>query len=133
MGRPIGENKYRCQSCHSTEDLLINSRRKTGIGWSCRGCNSERARLYRMTPEGKKKVYAAIYRSIKKYPDRQKARVSVMEAVKKGELIRPKRCPCCNKKKLVQAHHTDYTKPLEVKWLCRGCHADEHKKHPFTV
>lgn len=26
----------------------------------------------------------------------------------------------------VEAHHTDYSKPLEVEWLCPGCHASIH-------
>lgn len=55
-----------------------------------------------------------------------KARSAVARAVRKCELIR---LPCerCGKTKS-EAHHPDYTKPLEVIWLCRQCHAKEHRK-----
>jgi len=35
----------------------------------------------------------------------------------------------------VQAHHIDYSKPLEIRWLCKACHRLEHKgdrKHEHT-
>jgi rubrerythrin len=27
-------------------------------------------------------------------------------------------------------HHADYSKPLEVTWMCRPCHLAEHGKSP---
>ena len=29
----------------------------------------------------------------------------------------------------VEAHHNDYNKPLEIRWLCRNCHREWHKEH----
>lgn len=36
-------------------------------------------------------------------------------------------CEICGKIK-VQAHHDDYTKPLEVRWLCSIHHGEHHRK-----
>lgn len=44
-----------------------------------------------------------------------------------------KRSPCekCGNKKS-HAHHEDYTKPREVRWLCPKCHGREHRPAPHT-
>lgn len=56
---------------------------------------------------------------------KHKARCLVWVAIQKGEL---KRGPCraCGATEDIHAHHEDYTKPLEVDWLCRGCHNLRH-------
>ena len=60
----------------------------------------------------------------KRYPEKIKAREKVHYAVKTGRLIKGK-CEFCNEIKTF-AHHEDYLKPLEVKWLCRKHHRAEH-------
>jgi hypothetical protein len=47
-------------------------------------------------------------------------------ALKRGELIRDA-CQHCGDIKS-QGHHEDYTKPLDVIWLCRRCHTKEHQR-----
>ena len=39
-----------------------------------------------------------------------------------------KPCEVCGETK-VEAHHDDYTKPLEVRWLCKRHHAEVHIRH----
>jgi hypothetical protein len=48
-----------------------------------------------------------------------------LKAIKEGQLTR---LPCreCGSTIAVEAHHEDYTKPLEVQWLCRKHHARRH-------
>jgi hypothetical protein len=62
----------------------------------------------------------------KNNPEKNKAYVKVWYALKTGKIKKDK-CFFCNNKK-VEAHHKDYKKPLEVIWLCDGCHKQVHLK-----
>lgn len=55
-------------------------------------------------------------------------------AVRKGLIEKRTSCEACRTEYLfkdgrtgVQAHHDDYNKPLEVRWLCQKCHHAWHK------
>lgn len=45
---------------------------------------------------------------------------------KLGYIQRPSRCDSCGKIKHLEMHHTDYTKPLDIVWLCKTCHSLDH-------
>ncbi len=54
-----------------------------------------------------------------------KTREALRNAVKDGSILKPDRCQRCNKKDIksrIHGHHHDYSKPLEVEWLCSECH-----------
>jgi hypothetical protein len=55
--------------------------------------------------------------------EERKARRTVGNAVRGGRLVRPKVCSRCRESDKIEAHHEDYSKPLEVTWLCKKCHA----------
>lgn len=71
-----------------------------------------------------------------RYKLRRACANAVHRAIKAGRLVRPDRCERCGEdpgkakdgRPLVQAHHEDYSRPLEVRWLCTLCHALEHRK-----
>ena len=42
-----------------------------------------------------------------------------------GTLIRLP-CEVCGTNKDVQAHHDDYSQPLDIRWLCRKHHREHH-------
>lgn len=55
------------------------------------------------------------------------AREAVKRAVRSGRLIKPKACEeCGSTSEAPHAHHSDYSKPLAVEWLCRECHGFRH-------
>jgi ribosomal protein S27AE len=55
------------------------------------------------------------------------ARAHANTAVRRGTLKR-KPCEVCGDADSVK-HHDDYSKPLEVRWLCRKCHKAHHAAH----
>lgn len=65
-----------------------------------------------------------IRRSIKKSPEKQKARMLLFRAVRNGSIFKGK-CEVCGNEKS-EAHHADYSKPLDVKWLCKKHHTEVH-------
>ena len=92
----------------------------------CKVCAREDARLnYKKNVE-----YYRIYdrkRGFRAY-DIQKirARRAVRDALARGELVRGVCEIGVNCYGRIEAHHDDYTKPLNVAWLCRPCHLDLH-------
>jgi hypothetical protein len=62
----------------------------------------------------------------KKNPIRNKAHKLLQNALKKGIIVKPKKCEICNKEKRIIGHHDDYMKPLVVKWICDSCHLKVH-------
>lgn len=55
------------------------------------------------------------------------ARLTYARAIKSKQLIRGTTCNRCGKTGPgMHGHHEDYTKPLEVEWLCARCHGLIH-------
>lgn len=78
---------------------------------------------------GEKEYYKLITNSVrkwrKKHPERRVAHGVVFVAKRNGTL---KQSPCevCGETKS-QAHHEDYAKPLDVRWLCKRHHIEADK------
>lgn len=58
------------------------------------------------------------------------------KAIQKGIIKRKKHCELCGDsgkfkdgRTKIQAHHDDYNKPLDIRWLCQKCHHDWHKNN----
>lgn len=48
-------------------------------------------------------------------------------ALRVGKIFK-KSCEICGESN-AEMHHDDYSKPLEVRWLCRRCHTEWHKNN----
>jgi hypothetical protein len=65
-----------------------------------------------------------------KNKEKRRAHVVLNRAVNSGKVMRPKECSECKKECKPDGHHLDYSKPLEVIWICRACHS---RKSPRMV
>lgn len=66
-----------------------------------------------------------------RFPEKHSARKKVRRAVASGLLV-PKPCEVCGNCQ-VQAHHDDYSKPLDVRWLCFVHHREVHGQRVLVV
>ena len=125
----------KCCICKSQEGLskIYNRIRKDGSnreGYICRPCNTDRIRKYRNTKNGKR-VIAAITKKQRiknKSSGKESARIALNQSVKSGKIIKPRTCSRCPSSFHIHAHHPDYSKPIDVIWLCAACHSAEHKR-----
>ena len=112
-----------------------------GLFGTCKDClrvyTNERCRRVRTDPrfESEFKIRSA---RRKKYRKRvyqailhmDKAHKKVHKALRMGTLIKATDCERCGKTpepRHLHGHHADYSKPLNVEWICTTCHGKEHR------
>lgn len=122
--RPCGpddfyeSNKTRCKECIKS---AVRAYAKTEAGKA-----TERKR--NAHPLRKAKISARAKEWSAKHPDRYKAHYTVSNAIRDGRLAKPKACESCGGHGRIHGHHHDYSKPLDVRWLCPSCHATADNK-----
>jgi hypothetical protein len=95
-----------------------------------RASNLEKIRAYDRARGNRQPVtYLAEY--AKANPEKRAAHVAVGNAVRDGKLIKPDQCSECDSTFHIEGHHDDYSKPLEVRWLCSACHKQHHANEAF--
>lgn len=95
---------------------------------------AERERYAR--DRARRKVQAAEQRERDRESGALVARQAVRLALRRGGLARPDHCekcgapdaPLADGRTSLQAHHADYSRPLDVSWHCVRCHGVEHRR-----
>jgi len=86
---------------------------------------SARHKRYQKTESGK----ASVIKSKKKWqeqnPVKRAVHVITGNAIRSGRISKEP-CEVCGSKSRIHAHHDDYSKPLEVRWLCAKHHQEWH-------
>ena len=125
----------KCSSCQQLlNKSLFNRDRSTkrGFDYRCRPCAWLQKREWRKLNPEKNKASHAKWRSKYQKEYRKKPEVKVKtfavnkvnHAIRDGRLFREP-CEVCGAEK-VEAHHEDYSKPLDVMWLCKKHHTELH-------
>ncbi len=87
----------------------------------------EMQRRYKKTEKGKAAAARARANWIAKNPEKRRAQVAVGNAIRDGRLEK-KPCEFCGEIK-VEAHHHDYSRPLDVVWLCKAHHGHTRRRY----
>lgn len=89
----------------------------------CKECTRLRVKERRdLHPE---KELETRLKACKKNPSHKNAYMAVDAAIRCGKLVKPNCCQGCGRsaeETRLSSHHYDYTKPLDVIWLCAACH-----------
>lgn len=89
-----------------------------------REVNKRAKRKYNKSEKG----HAAFRRRYVRDAEKVLAMRVLNHAVARGDLVRPMRCTNCGLARKTEGHHSDYSKPLDVTWLCPKCHKTEDKE-----
>lgn len=110
-------HRNKCKDCAKKDARENRSKRRSQYA------AYERQRF--RDPKRKAQLLEAQRRRRVRYPEKDKARHAVNNAIRDGKLERGM-CEVCGE--VGQAHHEDYSRPLDVRWLCLKHHRQEHDR-----
>jgi hypothetical protein len=131
-----------CFKCHHEKPLSEFYKHKMmadGHLGKCKECTKQDAYELRHNSESREKILAydrargnrQSYNDVKEYrskfPKKYKAHTLINNAIRSKKLFREPCVICGNIKS--HAHHDDYDKPLNVRWLCAEHHHEWHSKN----
>jgi len=144
----------RCRVCGEVKSIKDFYKIKKDSGWGleyrCKRCNAIHSKEYyqgqghKIKKELNKRYYEnnkkeinqkTMEREIKKRKTEEgRIKYNAHQLVtyhKRVNNITQQPCEICGKLP-THAHHPDYNKPLEVKWVCRTCHGKIHRRKEYA-
>lgn len=157
-GARAGQHQYRCAPCKSKADAAshqkhrgqrnqrnreyyASTRERWQEYWRQRYAENPepvRARALRHYYEHREEAIKRAKRWEARNPERahmgDQARYAVAKAIRHGVLARPAICEQCGiSGKAIEGAHHDYSRPLDVRWLCKSCHSVWDHADPKTL
>lgn len=133
----------RCSKCGEDKpesEFYKHKGMKDGLRPNCKSCSYVTWRKYYESHKDELLQYYKRYRednpnyhspSVQRYnknnPEKRRANVKLNHAVEQGLMRKPSVCAVCGvEHAIIHGHHEDYSKPLEVIWVCPKCHKQIH-------
>lgn len=129
---------FKCLKSKALTEFYRHKNMKDGYLNKCKDCtkldsashrakNLEKVRAYdrkrgNRQPNGYQKKYR------ERYPNKYNAHRKVYNHLRSGNLFKEP-CEVCGSEKKIHAHHDDYLKPLNVRWLCSAHHSQWHAEN----
>jgi hypothetical protein len=135
----------KCSNTLPTSEFHKSSWKKNGLSSWCKSCKNPHDRQYsqqyRAEHPEEVREYMKMYvaspayaevrkKTLAKFPEKNAARIKLREAVKRGEVSRGS-CEVCGTIERIDGHHTDYSRPYDVRWFCRFHHLKIHHGMPL--
>lgn len=129
---------FKCQKELPLSDFYKHKQMGDGYLGKCKTCTKKDVRKHRIENIDRIRDYdrkrgnrqTKAYRDNWKvrYPNKYKAITLVGSAISCKRLFKEP-CEVCGAEEKVHAHHDDYSKPLNVRWLCAAHHREWHVKN----
>lgn len=129
---------FKCQESKPLTEFYKHPAMGDGLLGKCKECTKSDAKEHRAANLDKYRQYDRERASLphrmelakrvhaewkQDYPERRAAHMKVLYALRSGKLERQP-CWICGAK--AEAHHPDYSMPLDVVWLCPSHHKQAH-------
>lgn len=119
-----------CRACGETKpvtEFYRHAMMTDGRLNFCRSCVCERVKAHRTANADRIRQYDRDRGFRPRLRQKQKAADTLNAAIRNGSLARQP-CERCGATEKIDAHHEDYSKPLDVVWLCKPCHGLRHRE-----
>lgn len=130
---------FKCKIAKPRSEFYAHPQMADGLIGKCKACtkadvkanyiaNYDHYQAYErkreQQPERRLKLFKYLRTMREVHPEHNRARQLVNYHIRAGKLVK-KPCEFCGSTK-VEAHHDDYSKPLDVRWLCHRHHRMVH-------
>lgn len=119
----------KCKACtRKAVAERVKKKKESDLNWVLKERERCRQKTLRYRLAGKVFKHSAetTRRYRERHPEKYNAHSMVAAALESGTL-KKQPCEACGASR-ASAHHDDYSKPLDVRWLCAKHHADHHRK-----
>ncbi len=122
--RTLNKLTVQCKTCHMQTSIRtrnVENKRKINREYMrrARNTNLDKFRVREVIQGAKQRIKNKIHIECRRI---------LNCAVISGKVIKPSNCSECGRIRKITAHHDDYSKPLEVRWLCHECHGRQTVK-----